>query len=240
MGEGIGSPVRVRRLHAWNVSPLEACAIQDRLRSRLSSQPPVEFPRTVAGADVAYDLSGPFLFAAVVVIDMASLKTIDQAALRAAIRFPYIPGLLSFREAPPLLRLFRRLHRAPDALVCDGHGVAHPRRFGLACHLGLLLDLPSLGCAKSCFVGDYGAPGPTRGSFEPLVDGGETVGSVLRTQDGVQPLFVSSGHRMNLETAREIVLRLTHRYRLPETTRRAHHCVGVLRGARPAARRRDR
>lgn len=219
----------VRELHPWKVNTAEARRIQDRLRKRISSEPPSKRPRLIAGADVSYNKFSPYLYAAVTVLDVESMETVEQAGIRARATFPYVPGLLSFREVPPLIQVFRRLRSRPDALVCDGQGFAHPRRFGLACHAGLLLDLPALGCAKSRLLGEFQEPPRRRGGFTPLVDGDEIIGSVLRTRTGVRPVFVSIGHRMSLELAREIVLRLTPRFRIPETTRRAHLRVNELR-----------
>ena len=199
------------------------------LHPKIGSNPPSQLPRLVAGADVSYNKFSPDLYAAVVVLDLESLETVEEAGIVAKAGFPYIPGLLSFREIPPLIRIFRRLRSRPDALICDGQGLAHPRRFGLACHLGLLLDLPSVGCAKTRLIGDYSEPDKERGRHCPLKDSGEVVGWVLRTRDGIQPVFISVGHRMTLEMAKEIVLRLTPRYRLPETTRRSHSLVNALR-----------
>lgn len=221
--------MKVRNLHRWRVSPRQALQIQERLRGKVSHQPPAVLPRLVAGADVSYNLFSPDLYAAVVVIDLPSFQVVEEVGVMAKATFPYVPGLLSFREIPPLIRAFRKLRSQPEALICDGHGLAHPRRFGLACHLGLLLDLPALGCAKSRLSGTYREPGSQRGQFSPLRDGKEVIGSVLRTQTGIQPVFVSVGHRVSLEMARKIVLRFTPRFRLPETTRRAHHLVNTMR-----------
>ena|SRR5437867_2176195 len=221
--------MRVTNLHSWKVSPKRAAKIQQVLRSKISCEPPLKMPRLVAGADVSYNKFCPELYASVVVIDLAHMETVEERGVAAKANFPYIPGLLSFREVPPLLRIFRRLRTKPEALVCDGQGLAHPRRFGLACHLGLLLDIPTLGCAKSRLIGEYHEPGRARGQFSPLMDGGEVIGSVLRTRSGTQPVFVSVGHRISLAMARELVLLLTPRFRLPETTRRSHMLVNRLR-----------
>jgi deoxyribonuclease V len=157
-----------------------------------------------------------------VVLDFPSLEPVEHAVVRRKTRFPYVPGYLSFREAPAALAAMRRLRRAPDLIVCDGQGFAHPRRFGLACHLGLLANLPSIGVAKSRLIGEHAMLGSRRGEWVPLVDDGERIGAVLRTRTGVRPVYVSVGHRISLETAIDYVLRCTTRYRLPETTRQAH------------------
>jgi deoxyribonuclease V len=185
----------------------------------------------VAGADVSYDRGSPDhdLYAAVVVLDVESLRVVEVAAVRAGARFPYVPGYLSFREIPPLLDAFAKLEAVPDLIVCDGQGRAHPRRFGLACHLGVLLDRPTFGCAKSRLIGEYREPGPRRGAHTRLRDGREVIGEVVRTRSFVKPVFVSVGHRISLETARRIALRLAPRYRLPEPVRAAHREVNRLR-----------
>ena len=179
--------------------------------------------------DVSFDRHRPDLFAAVVVLDARTAEVLEISATRGRASFPYVPGYLSFREIPPLLECFARLRTRPDVVICDGHGRAHPRRFGLACHLGVVLDLPSVGCAKSRLVGHYREPGPRRGAHRRLLHEGEVIGEVLRTRDGVKPVFVSVGHRVSLETARRMILRLARGTRLPESTRRAHAEVNRLR-----------
>ena len=183
----------------------------------------------VAGADVSYDRGSPVLFAAVVVLDAKSLAVVESASTTARATFPYVPGYLSFRELPPLLEAFAKLRARPDLVVCDGHGRAHPRRFGFACHLGVALDLPAIGVAKSRLVGEHAEPGPRRGAHVALRDGGERIGEVVRTQAGVAPVYVSVGHRVSLPTARRLVLRFAPRFRLPEPTRAAHAEVNRLR-----------
>ena len=183
----------------------------------------------VAGADVSYDRGSPVLFAAVVVLDADSLAVVEVAATTGRARFPYVPGYLSFRELPPAVRAFAKLRRAPDLVVCDGQGYAHPRRFGLACHLGVLFDVPSIGCAKTPLIGDFEEPGEKRGAHRRITHERETIGEVLRTRDRVKPVFVSVGHRISLATARRFILALTPRTRLPETTRAAHGEVNRMR-----------
>jgi deoxyribonuclease V len=177
-------------------------------------------PRTVAGLDVSYT-DDDRLAAAVVVLDATTLDVIDESVATGKAAFPYVPGLFAFRELPTLLDALRALKTTPDLLVCDGFGVAHPRRFGLACHLGVLTDLPTIGVGKTPFIGTYTPPGPHRGDASPLLDDTDVIGQVLRTQDNVKPVFVSVGHRTNLDTACQNVLNLAPKYRLPETTRRA-------------------
>jgi deoxyribonuclease V len=230
--------------HDWDLGIPEARELQEQLRGRVVERDARRAPRLVAGADVSYDRdshdpaadvscdrssSHVDLYAAVVVLDFESLRVVEVAAARARARFPYVPGYLSFREIPPLLDAFAKLEAVPDLIVCDGQGRAHPRRFGLACHLGVLLDRPTLGCAKSRLVGEHREPGPRRGAHTQLRDGGEVIGEVVRTRSGVKPVFVSVGHRISLETARRTVLRLAPRYRLPEPVRAAHREVNRLR-----------
>ncbi|MEU9824262.1 deoxyribonuclease V [Micromonospora chersina] len=202
----------------------EALRIQEELRSRVDLVGPgPRAPATVAGLDVAYADSGDRLAAAVTVLDAATLAVVDEAVDVGRPAFGYVPGLFAFRELPALLAALERLTVRPDLLVCDGHGLAHPRRFGLACHLGLVTGLPAIGVGKTPLVGAWDEPAPQRGAWTPLRDGGEVVGRVLRTRDGVKPVFVSVGHRMSLDNAVDRVLALTPRYRLPETTRTADH-----------------
>jgi deoxyribonuclease V len=204
--------------------------LQERLRGAVSVRDALPRPlRFVAGADVSYDRGSPLLFTAVVVVDAESLAVVEVAATTGRATFPYVPGYLSFRELPSLLEAFAKLRTRPDLVLCDAHGRAHPRRFGLACHLGVALGLPSIGCAKSRLVGEHREPGPRRGAHAPLRDGGETIGSVLRTREGVAPIYVSIGHRVSLATARALALRFAPRFRVPEPIRAAHAEVNRLR-----------
>ncbi|KWV29995.1 MULTISPECIES: endonuclease V [Micromonospora] len=197
-------------------------AVQDRLRSRADLVGPGPCrPATVAGLDVAYAEGGDRLAAAVTVLDAETLEVVDRGVSVGRPAFGYVPGLFAFRELPALLAALDRLTIRPELLICDGHGLAHPRRFGLACHLGVVTGLPAIGVGKTPLVGTWTGPGPRRGDSAPLVDAGEVVGRVLRTRDGVRPVFVSVGHRMGLDNAVDRVLALTPRYRLPETTRTA-------------------
>ncbi|GAA4208615.1 endonuclease V [Actinocatenispora rupis] len=205
----------------WPSTVAEAEAVQDRLRPLVVREGELPAPlRTVAGLDVSY---GPDdrLAAAVVVLDADTLAPVDRATRVGRAAFGYVPGLFAFRELPALLGALADLRTTPDVLLCDGYGLAHPRRFGLACHLGVLTGLPTIGIAKTPFVGRYEEPGRRRGDWAPLTDGGEVVGRVLRTRDGVRPVYVSVGHRLGLDAACALALRLTPAYRLPETTRRA-------------------
>ncbi|MEV0291552.1 MULTISPECIES: deoxyribonuclease V [unclassified Kribbella] len=203
----------------WPTTPAEAIAVQEELRSIVDDTDVDRAPRYVAGLDVAYD--GDRLAAAVVVLDWDTLAEVDRAVVLGETTFPYVPGLFAFREVPGLLQALSKLRTTPDLLVCDGQGLAHPRRFGLACHLGVLTGVPAIGAAKTAFVGTYTQPGAARGSVADLIVDNQVVGAVVRTRDGVKPVYVSIGHRVSLDTAVEHVLHLAPRYRLPETTRAA-------------------
>ncbi|APU14888.1 Endonuclease V [Actinoalloteichus sp. GBA129-24] len=194
--------------------------MQERLRPLVRLEAPVRPPKTAAGLDVAYVGDDGTLVAAVTVLDVATLAVLDSVVVRATTSFPYVPGLFAFREAPALLRALEQVKVLPDVLVCDGQGLAHPRRFGLACHLGVLTDLPSIGVGKNS-LGPYDPPGSARGEWTPLLLDGEVVGRTLRTRPNVKPVFVSVGHRSDIEAACALVLRLTPCHRLPETTRTA-------------------
>ncbi|MEU9504919.1 endonuclease V [Micromonospora sp. NPDC048170] len=221
------------RMGAPPGSVAEALAVQERLRplADLVGPGPAE-PATVAGLDVAYAESGDRLAAAVTVLDARTLAVVDSAVSVGRPAFEYVPGLFAFRELPALLDALDRLTVRPELLVCDGHGLAHPRRFGLACHLGVVTGLPAIGVGKTPLLGTWTPPADRRGAWVPLRDGDETVGRVLRTRDGVKPVFVSVGHRMSLDNATARVLALTPRYRLPETTRTADRlCRDALAAA---------
>ena len=208
--------------HNWNLSPKEAIALQRKLRDKLLLSDKLSAPQRVAGVDVGFEEKGAVTRAAVAVLDFPSLAPIEHAVSRCPTTFPYIPGLLSFREIPAILKALEKLSQPPDLLLCDGQGFAHPRRFGLACHLGLLTDIPSIGVAKSRLIGTHGNLSPEKGAWVSLVDRGEEIGAVLRTRSGVMPLYISVGHRISLQSAIRYVLACTTRYKLPETTRAAH------------------
>lgn len=215
--------LRLHHSHSWDVSTAEAREIQKRLARLVETRDRMARVRTVAGVDVGFDRQKELTRAAVAVLDFPSLEPRSESLAELPTRFPYVPGLLSFREAPAILAALGDLARLPDVLLCDGQGIAHPRRFGIACHLGVLLDRPSIGVAKKRLVGTHADPPEERGRWVPLVHGDETVGAVLRTRAGVKPVYVSCGHRVGLETAVRLVMGCTTRYRLPETTRRADH-----------------
>jgi len=207
--------------HAWDVSPNEAKRIQERLVSKVDTTPQPDDIETVAGVDVS--IRDDTAQAAVAVLRLSDLELIDRAIHRCDVPFPYVPGLLSFRETPPVLPALEQLSITPDIIMTDSHGRAHPRRFGFACHLGVLLDHPTLGVAKSILVGNPKGPlDSEKGHHVPLVDDGETVGAVLRTRTDVNPVYVSVGHRITLDDAVPLTLDCSPRYKIPEPTRQAH------------------
>ena len=213
-----------KAMHAWDVSVDEAKAIQEMLAHRVQELPLPGPIRTVAGIDVSFPEQG-IARASVVVLSFPDQVPQRQVTAEQPVRFPYVPGLLSFREVPVVLEAIRKLESTPDVLICDAHGRAHFRRLGLASHLGLLLDHPTIGCAKSRLVGTFQQPAPQKGERTLLMEGEEVLGAVLRTRTGVRPVFVSIGHRIDLQTAIEVVLVCATRYRLPEPTRLAHHAA---------------
>ncbi len=220
-------------LHRWRLSPRRAIAVQQRLAARVQVEPLRGEPRFIAGLDAAFSADHAFCLGAVVLWDMTERRVAEERVARRRLQFPYVPGLLSFREAPALLEALRRLNTAPDLLMCDGHGLAHPRRFGIACHLGVLCDLPAIGCAKSRLVGEHAEPARRRGASVPLLHNLEIVGSVLRTRPGTRPVYVSVGHRIDLASAQEIVLACALRFRLPEPTRLADQLAARAKRGSP-------
>jgi deoxyribonuclease V len=214
--------MEARRVHGWDLTPKDAIALQTALRGRVVREDRIGVVRRIAGVDVGFEQDGRVTRAAVAVLEYPGLALAEQVVVRVATTFPYVPGLLSFREAPAVLAAFEKVRAAPDLILYDGQGIAHPRRFGIASHVGLLLDCPSIGVAKSRLVGAHKMPANRRGAWTPLRDAGEVIGAVLRTRAGVKPLYVSIGHRVSLETAVRWTLACVTRYRLPETTRWAH------------------
>ena len=206
----------------WPQTVPEARKVQETLRQQVVCEDRLGEVNFVAGADVGFEDGGKITRAAIAVLSFPELELIEKTVVRQKTRFPYIPGYLSFREAPAVVAALKKLKREPDLILCDGQGIAHPRRFGLACHIGVVTGLPSIGVAKTRLIGDYREPDVAKGSQSPLVDKGELIGVVLRTRDNVKPLFISCGHQVSLETAIDYVLRCVTRYRLPETTRWAH------------------
>jgi deoxyribonuclease V len=212
--------------HRWDLSPEEARVVQERLRTQIVADAPLplESITWVAGVDIS--VKDDTARAAVVLLRFPALTVAEVALAERPVTFPYVPGLLAFREGPSILDAFEKLHQKPDAIIFDGHGLAHPRRMGIACHMGLWTGIPSVGCAKSILVGNHGALGDQRGAWAPLVHNGAVVGVAVRTRNGVQPVYVSVGHLADLDTARELVLRCCTSYRLPEPTRQAHRAAG--------------
>ena len=207
-----------------------ARALQERLRGRVRQAPlPAARVRLVGAADVTYIGEKEIVAAAIVVVDAATGAVVEERAATLRTAFPYVPGYLTFREGPAVLAAWRKLRRKPDAMLFDGHGIAHPRRFGIASHMGVALSVPSVGCAKKKLVGEHAEPGPDRGDWVPLTIDGETVGAVLRTRPGVKPVFVSPGHRADLASAIALVLRFCSGFRLPDPARRAHQLTRELR-----------
>mgnify|MGYP002780668200 FL=1 len=216
-------------LHPWNVTPAEAVALQQRLRSQIRLEPPTKPFETIAGADISFNKFEETVYAGVVVLRLDTLETVEEAGVVSTAPFPYIPGLLSFREIPALLEAWQKLQTEPDVVMFDGHGTAHPRRIGIASHAGLFLNRPTFGCGKSVLTGKFEEPAPERGAWSPMQNRGETIGAALRTKNRVNPVFVSPGHLLDLETALRLTLQTDGGYRIPEPTRRAHLLVNALR-----------
>jgi len=223
--------IRRRFAHSWDVMPREAVAIQKTLTEHIELSWHGDKITRVGGVDLSYARSSKEGYAAIVVMSVPEFEEIDATCIRCPITFPYVSGLLSFREAPAVLRAWETLHIKPQLLYVDGQGVAHPRGLGLAAHLGLLLEIPSIGCAKTRLVGDEYMVGPAKGEWAPLRYKGNTVGATVRTRAGVRPLYVSPGHRIDLKRSVEWVLSACERYRLPEPVRRAHMMANRYRAA---------
>ena len=221
--------MRIEPLHGWDLTPKEAVALQRELAGRIETRTPLTSYALIAGADVSYNRFSPVIYAAVVVLRASDWSIVETQTVIGETRFPYVPGLLSFRETPILLQAFARLQARPDVIMCDGHGYAHPRRFGYACHVGLWLNIPTLGCAKSVLVGTYREPGRKRGCVAPLRHQDEVVGMAVRTRDGTQPVYASVGNHIDLPSAARVILDSARGYRIPEPTRQAHLHVNVLR-----------
>jgi deoxyribonuclease V len=217
-------------LHPWKVSPAEAIQIQENLRKKLHLQPPRTPLKTIAAGDVSYSRLDDMVYAGFLLFTYPDLTLLESASAKGRGSFPYIPGLLTFREAPILLQAFSKLKTRPDLILIDGQGIAHPRSMGIAAHMGLILNLPSIGCAKSRLIGKHEELALDRGEAVPLFVGDRTAGMVLRTREGVKPVYVSPGHKMDMETSVRIVLSLCRGYRIPEPLRQAHIFVNHLRG----------
>lgn len=241
--------MRYKKLHDWNLTPTEAVELQKELRDQVRIEPLKREVNLVAGCDISFNKFSDIVYAGIVVLRLPELEVVDSATVITKISFPYIPGLLSFRETPALLEAWERLKTAPDVVMLDGQGLAHPRRFGIACHFGLLVGLPTLGCAKTVLRGKYDEPDEKAGSYSLMTDKGETVGAAVRTKDRVAPVYISVGNRIDLPGAIKLALRCVKgyqasdegetlfdikstsksKYRIPEPTRQAHLFVNELR-----------
>lgn len=223
--------MKINQLHTWPGTIEEAIAIQEQLRGKIITTDKLSEVKWVAGVDAGFEADGTISRAAVAVLSFPDLQLQATAIARRPTSFPYVPGFLSFREIPVVLDALEKISIEPDLILCDGQGIAHPRRFGIACHLGLIVDIPTIGVAKSLLIGKHQEVPEEKGSWRSLVNRNETIGAVLRTRTGTKPLYISSGHRVSLPTAIDYVLRCTPKYRLPETTRIADK-LASNRGAR--------
>ena len=215
--------MKIRELHRWDVTPKEAVGIQERLREKVSNVDSCAEIRLIAGADVSYSRNENSVHAAVGVFSFPELRLIEQQTATVRTTFPYIPGLLTFREGPALIECFKKLRNIPDAIIFDGQGICPPRRMGIASHMGVLLDIPSIGCAKSHLYGEFRMPELDKGSYTYIQDSdGAIIGACLRTRTGVRPVFVSIGHKVSLKTSVDVIMRCATRYRMPEPSRFAH------------------
>jgi deoxyribonuclease V len=221
--------VKIHRYHEWTVSPSDAAVIQKEMAAKVRREPLSKKPRFIAGADISYDIGSNQHLAAVILLSFPDLQVLEEVSTGGQVDFPYIPGYLSFREVPLLAQAFLKLKQEPDLIICDGQGIAHPRRIGLATHLGLILDMPTIGAAKSLLCGRFVEPGKKRGSISPIIHKEEEIGVALRTKDNVSPLIVSLGHRITLEESIRYVLASATRYRMPEPTRLAHNFANKIR-----------
>lgn len=213
------------RNHCWHLPPAEAEALQRELALDVILTDAFDAIHYVAGVDVAYHKKNDKIVGGVVILEAATLQLVETRLAICAVQFPYIPGLFSFRELPAIIEAMGQIKTIPDLIICDGQGIAHPQRFGLASHLGVLYDMPTIGCAKTRLTGAHSDPAHRRGSSALLVDNSMTIGAALRTQDGVRPVYVSTGHRISLKTACDWIMRTSPSYRLPETTRAVDHAV---------------
>lgn len=220
---------KTRPLHSWNVSPTEAIEIQRTLAMRVLRSGRIARPRLIAGADLAFSKDEERCVAGVIVWDVRRAVVVEERIAWEPVKFPYVPGLLSFREAPALIAAIGKLTTKPDVFMFDGQGIAHPRRLGLACHMGLWIDRPSIGCAKSLLVGEYEEPGLERGAMSRLMHKEECVGMAVRTRDRVKPIYVSVGHKLSIDAAVDMSLNACNGYRVPEPTRLADKLVAMAK-----------
>lgn len=226
--------MKVKKLHPWDITPQMAVELQKKLAEQLQFIPFKKNLTLAAGADISYSKGDDTLYAAVVVLKIPTFEIVEVASAVGKASFPYLTGLLAFRELPVLLQAFEKLKTIPDVVLCDGQGIAHPRKLGLASHLGLLLDLPTIGCAKSRLVGEFAPLGESRWARSPLLYHDQVVGVVLRTKARVRPMYISPGHKINFESSIEIVKQTVSRFRLPETTKAAHLIVNEMRRTNPS------
>jgi deoxyribonuclease V len=222
--------MKAKTLHPWLVSTHEAIAIQKRLRAEVVTENTLGDVRYIAGADIATSKDSPKAYAGVIVLSYPDLEVVEEQGIEDEIAFPYVPGLLTFREGPALMKVFAQLRREPDVIVFDGQGLAHPRGMGIATHMGLIFDKPTIGCAKSLLFGRYQEPDQAKGAWADLRDPqGQIIGAVVRSKNKTTPIFVSIGHRIDLPTAIHILLDCSRGFRIPEPTRLAHNLVTRLR-----------
>ena len=221
-------PVNFIQIHNWNLSTSEARQIQNELAGKVDRNNRIDKIKFIAGIDVGFDLKRKISRSAIAVLSYPELELIEFAKAEIETVFPYIPGLLSFREIPVIIEALKKIKKIPDVILCDGQGIAHPRRFGLACHIGVLTDIPTIGVAKSRLIGEYGLLELEKGSMVALKSGSEIIGKVVRSRTNVKPLFISVGHKVDLDKCLEIVLNCLTKYRLPETTRWAHKLASAL------------
>lgn len=219
----------INTLHPWNLSPTEAVALQKELASRVVLQPLPEACALIAACDVSFDVGGEILFAAIVVLNRADYSVVEEVTVQDKVTFPYVPGLLSFRELPILIKGFARLEVKPDLVICDGQGIAHPRRLGIASHLGLWLGIPTIGSAKNVLCGQYDEPEIEKGSKSPIIHHKEIIGYAVRSRAQVKPIYVSPGHLADMDTSVEMILSLTDKYRIPVPIRHVHNLSNAVR-----------
>ncbi len=225
-------PVKIYHRHRWNVSYRQAIRIQDRLRKKVQLHSRLNKLNYIAGCDLAFSKDGKNAIAGVIIYRWPDLFEVERAVVKTRSIFPYIPGLLAFREAPTLVKVIKKLKTIPDLYIFDGQGIAHPRGMGIATHMGLLLNKPTIGCAKSRLCGTYREPAKRAGSYQPLIYKGKKIGLVLRTRTGVRPVFVSPGHKIQLKSAVQIILHCIDGYRIPKPTREADHLVESVKRSR--------
>lgn len=221
--------MKYKNLHPWDISPKEGIKVQKMLKNKLIFNEGKFSIEKICGTDVSYDKSKNMLFSAVIILKYPEMKIIEEQTAIMKSTFPYVPGLLSFREVPVLLKAFDKIENIPDVVMCDGHGIAHPRGIGLASHLGLIIDLPTIGCAKKRLFGKYSEIGNIKGDYSYISDSNKNIGIVLRTRANVKPVFVSQGYKIGINFSREIILNCCKKYRIPEPIRKAHKTVNIVR-----------